>query len=179
MHFTISKDVCLPIARELKHMCLHCRRARGLNIQQANRPGEGDLGEVGHHNPAAYFPFNSRANETTPLIIPPLVAHLSDPTPTTTPPQEMDRTEITSSYNFSHSPDTTTTPKSTAHHLEVDHNNVPTPTVCSSSHLPVISSIRPPEVDQHIDPTDITCSNFSHSPVTNTTRYPSFGGEPS
>jgi len=33
MHFTIFKDLCLWGARELKHKCLHCRRARELNIQ--------------------------------------------------------------------------------------------------------------------------------------------------
>ena len=166
VHFTVSKDMCLPIARELKHMCLHCRRARGLNIQQVNPPAEGDLREVGHHNPVAYSHFNPPADETTPLV-----DHRSHPTPTATPPQEMDhnssRTETTCSNIFSHSPVT-----STAHLLEVDHDNDLTPTVRSSSYLPVTTpriSISPPVVDQHIDPTDITCSNFSHSPVTTTT----------
>jgi len=111
MHFTIFKNLCLKLwgARELKHKCLHCRRARELNIQQSNLHVGSHLREVGHPQPLV-------ANEATPLII---------------------------------------------HPPGAEHHNDSTHTMCSSSHLPI--AITTPLF------TDMTRSNFSHSP--NTMHY--------
>jgi len=182
MHFTIFKDLCLWGARELKHKCLHCRRAKELNIQ--HHVGS-HLREVGHHN----------HNEATPLITrSPGVEHHNDPTHTmrrsshilpitiTTPlftthlldaGHLNDPTDTTRS-NFSHSPNTTTTPLATAHPPEVDHRNTPAGITCSLlPHSPgytttPVSAIRPPEVDHRNNPTHTMCSS-SHSSVTTKT----------
>ena len=184
MHFTIFKDLCLKlwVARELKHKCLHCRRARELNIQQSNLHVGSHLREVGHHNPCMdSHPQPLVANEATPLIThPPGAEHHNDSTHTMCSSSHLPITITTPLFtdmtrsNFSHSPNTTTTPLATAHPPEVDHRNTPAGVTCSllphspSTTTTPVSTTRPPEVDHHSDPTHTMCSS-SYSSVTTKT----------